>query len=335
MWLVFTFATTLIWGLAEIFYKKGNQAREKYSHLKTSIFVGLIMGIHAIIILLTQKLDFNPLNILIYIPVSLCYIVSMTCSYFGVKYLEESIADPIENTSGAIVPILCAVILHEYLNIWSVISVIVIVVGILGVGFLENNGSTDRKKKLGKKLAIWAFAMPFCYALLDATGTFLDIYYLDLDTTLLVGVTENTIENVANTCYELTFLFLAIIFMIFLAIKKVKLFSLDSNIESNEENSIETTNEEAVIEKPSFFQKIWLQHDKIIAAICETAGQFTYVFALSGNGAIASPIIGGGCVVTSLLLSRVFLKEKLTKKQYAFIFLILVGLIILAIIDGE
>lgn len=315
-----TILTMLLWGAAELFYKKGSHAKEKYSHLKTTIFVGLVMGIHAIIVLLTEDMNFNPVNMLIYIPVSLCYIVSMACSYFGIRFVEESIADPIENTSGAIVPILCAVILHETIDTWSIVAIVIIVIGVLGVGFLENSGKTDRKKILGKKLAIWAFAMPFCYALLDAVGTFLDIYYLDLETTLLVNVNEETIENVANTCYELTFLLLAIGLIIFLAIKKVKLFSI-----SEEEGE----------QKKNFFQQILVQKDKIIAALCETAGQFTYVFAMSENGAIASPMIGSGIVIVSLLLSRIFLKEKLTKLQYVFIILVIIGIVILSIVDGD
>ena len=76
------------------------------------------------------------------------------------------------------------------------------------------------------------------------------------------------------------------------------------------------------------------QKDKAIAAICETAGQLTYVYAMSGNGAIAAPIISCVCVV-SLLLSRIFLKEKLTKKQYIFITTIIIGVVMLGILEGE
>lgn len=336
MWLVFTIITTLLWGLAEIFYKKGNHAREKYSHLKTAIFVGLIMGIHAIIILLTQDINFKIVNLFIYIPVALCYIISMTCSYFGVRFIEESISDPIENTSGAIVPILCAVILHQHIQAWTVVAIVVIVVGILGVGFLENRGSTDRKKKLGKKLAIFAFAMPFCYALLDAVGTFLDIYYLDMETTLLVNVTEDTIENVANTCYELTFLFLALAAIVFLAFKRVKLFKIDDDKPAPLATAGDGSEVlQAAPVKANLVQTVMVQKYKILAAVCETAGQFTYIFALSGNGAIASPMIGAGCVIVSLTLSRIFLKEKLTKLQYAFILLLIIGIVIISIVEGD
>lgn len=303
MWLVFTLATTFIWGLAELFYKKGAREHEKYSHLKICVCVGAVMGIHAIFTLLTQDIGYNPVNLIKYLPVSLCYIISMALSYFGMRFIEESISDPIENTSGAICSLLCVVILGERLDPISIVAIGVIVIGILGIGFLENSGDTNRRKKLGKTLAIIAFAMPFCYALLDALGSFLDIYYLEMATSPLIDVTEATIEEVANTSYELTFAIVGIVLFIFMKIKNVK-FELKT------------------------------QGDKILAAICETAGQFTYVFAMSGNGAIAAPIISAVCVV-SLILSRIFLKEKLTKKQYMFIALIIIGILTLAIIEGE
>ncbi|MBQ0064129.1 MAG: DMT family transporter [Firmicutes bacterium] len=303
MWLFFTLATTLLWGVAELFYKKGARPDEKYSHLKICVCVGAVMGLHAIYTLCTQDIGYDPINLIRYLPVSLCYIVSMALSYFGMRFIEESISDPIENTSGAICSLMCVLFLGERIAPMSVLAIGVILIGILGVGFLENSGDTDRKKKLGKTLAIVAFAMPFCYALLDALGSFLDIYFLEMETTPLLHVTELTIEEVANTSYELTFALVGFVLFIFMMMKKVK-FNLPK------------------------------QGDKILAAVCETAGQFTYVYAMSGNGAIAAPIISSVCVV-SLVLSRIFLKEKLTRKQYLFIFLIIVGILTLAVIEGE
>ena len=300
-WLFFSIATALLWGTAELFYKKGALPNEKYSHLKICVCVGAVLGAHAIFTLLTQDIHYNPINLLIYLPVSLLYIVSMAFSYFGMRFLEESISDPIENTSGAICSLLCVILLKESLTPLSVIAIVVIVIGVLGVGFLENKGDTPRKKNLGKKLAIVAFCMPFVYALLDAFGSFVDIFYLDdFATTPLIGVTEDTIEDVANTSYELTFALFALGLFIFTKAKKVS------------------------------FGPIPQHRDKILAAVFETAGQFTYVYALSGNGAIAAPIISSVCVV-SLLLSRIFLKEKLSWKTYAFIAVVIVGILLLAV----
>ena len=300
-WLFFSIATALLWGAAELFYKKGALPDEKYSHLKICVCVGAVMGAHAVFTLLTQDINYNPVNLICYLPVSLLYIISMAFSYFGMRFLEESISDPIENTSGAICSLLCVVFLRESLTPLSVIAICTIVIGVLGVGFLENKGETARKKRLGKKLAIVAFCMPFVYALLDAFGSFVDIFYLDdIATTPLIGVTEDTIEDVANTSYELTFALFALALFIFMKAKKVK------------------------------FGPIPKHKDKILAAVFETAGQFTYVYALSGNGAIAAPIISSVCVV-SLLLSRIFLKEKLSWKTYAFIAVVIIGILLLAI----
>ena len=300
-WLFFSIATALLWGAAELFYKKGALPDEKYSHLKICVCVGAVMGAHAIFTLLTKDINYNPINLLCYLPVSLLYIISMAFSYFGMRFLEESISDPIENTSGAICSLLCVILLKESLTPLSIIAILIIVVGVLGVGFLENKGDTPRKKNLGKKLAIVAFCMPFVYALLDAFGSFVDIFYLDdFASTPLIGVTEDTIEDVANTSYELTFALFALGLFIFMKAKKVK------------------------------FGPIPKHKDKILAAVFETAGQFTYVYALSGNGAIAAPIISSVCIV-SLLLSRIFLKEKLTWKTYLFIAVVIIGILLLAV----
>lgn len=303
MWLIFTSATTLLWGLAELFYKKGASDTEKYSHLKVCVMVGVVMAIHAIFTLIIEDINYDFVNLLKYGPVSLCYILSMAFSFFGMRFIEESISDPIENTSGAMCSLLCVIFLGETIQGVSVIAILIILVGILGVGFLERKGDLARDKKYGKKLAIVAFAMPFCYAIIDAFGSFLDIFYLDTETSPMVGVTEENIELVANVSYELTFAICAIILIVFMQIRRVP------------------------FELPK-------QRDKLIAALCETAGQLTYVYAMSGNGAIAAPIISSVCVV-SLTLSRIFLKEKLTKKQYMFIAMIIVGILILAIVEGE
>ena len=303
MWLIFTLITTLLWGAAELFYKKGSHEERKYDHLRVCVLVGAVMGIHAILTLLTSDISYNPMNLIAYLPVSLCYIVSMACSFFGIRFIEESLADPIENTAGAMCSILCVIFLGEQISplVWCAIAVIV--VGIIGVGYTERSSEVDRTRKLGKKLAIVAFAMPFCYAFIDALGSFLDIFFLEMETSPLIGITEENIELVANISYELTFAIVGLILFIFMKCKKVP------------------------FELPK-------QKDKIIAAVCETAGQLTYVYAMSGNGAIAAPILSCVCVV-SLLLSRIFLKEKLTKKQYVFIGIIIVGILMLAVLEGE
>ena len=319
LWFFLIFST-LCWGLAEIFYKKGNVADEPYAHLKTTVFVGIFFGIYSLFILLTQDINIRylPANFVRYLPVALCYIVSMVCSYYGVRYIEESISDPIENTSCAFVPILCAVFMHEELSLKTVIAIIIVVVGILGVGFFDSQGKENRKRAFGKKLAIISIAMPFCYMLLDAIGTFLDIYYTDdASTSVLIGVTDKNLEHTANCCYEFTFFLVAIGILVFLKTKKVKLFSLAETEETGKEKNL--------------LQKIGGQHNKILAALFETGGQATYLFALSEGSGIAAVILGAGTVIVSFILSRFLLKEKLSVLQYAFIAIIFAGIISLSL----
>ncbi len=132
-------------------------------------------------------------------------------------------------------------------------------------------------------------------------GTFFDAYYLDsLETTPLINVTEETLENVANTSYELTFLICAILIFVFIRfIKKEKMGSKK-------------------------------QGERIGAAIFETLGQFTYVYALSGNGILAAGMISAYSIV-SVVLSRIFLKEKLNIKQYVVIIIVMIGIVLLGI----
>lgn len=316
MWL-FLIISTLAWGIAEIFYKLGNYQHEKYSHLKTTIFVGFFMGVYALVILFTQNIDLKtfPKYFLYYLPISLCYILSMTCSYFGVRFIEESIADPIENTSGAIVPILCAIFLHERFSGWEIAGIVVVFIGLICVGIFDKKGKEDRKYRLGKKLAVWAIAMPFCYMILDSIGTFLDIYYVEsLSNSILLNSSETIAAHTANCTYEFTFFIVAIILFIFLKIKGEKLFEVSS------ENS-----------GGNLLQKVCSQKWKILAAIFETIGQATYLFALSEGTGIAAVILGAGTVITSLILSKVFLKEKLNLPQYIFIAIIMTGIILLSL----
>ena len=303
MWLIFTLATTMLWGLAELFYKKGSREDAKYDHLRVCVMVGAVMGIHAVFTLVTSELSYDPVNLIAYLPVSACYILSMACSFFGIRFIEESLADPIENTAGAMCSVMCVVFLGESIApaVWFAIALTV--VGIIGVSYTERSAEVGRTQKLGRKLAIVAFAMPFCYAVIDALGSFLDIFFLDMATSPLVGVNEESIELVANVSYELTFAICGLVLFAFMKWKGVR-FDLPR------------------------------QGDKAAAAVCETAGQLTYVYAMSGNGAIAAPILSCVCVV-SLLLSRIFLKEKLTRKQYLFIGIIIVGILMLAVLEGE
>lgn len=306
MWFIFALVTLLSWGIADLFYKKGANEKDKYSHLKTSMIVGLVMGIHAICMLIFTDMNYDFTNILIYLPVSLMYILSMTIGYFGLRYLELSLSSPIQNSSGAVTCLLCLIFLHETLDTISAVAVICIFIGIFLLGVLEKSKQKEFENVNSKKYKIGfvAFMVPIFYCIIDALGTFFDAYYLEsLEQTPLINVTEATLENVANTSYELTFLICAILIFIFLKfIKKEKIIITE-------------------------------QKSRVGAAIFETLGQFTYVYALSGSSVVAASMISAYSIV-SIILSRIFLKETLNKKQYAVIALVMLGIVLLGI-TGE
>jgi drug/metabolite transporter (DMT)-like permease len=296
MWFVFTLITFLCWGIADLFYKLGN--KEEYSHIKTGIIVGLVMGIHAIIYLIVKDVDINIMDLLKYLPVSFFYISSMVIGYKGLRYLELSISSPIQNTSGVITSILLVIFFKETLNIPTIISFILIFIGIFILSLVEvkeNKKKREeyRKNNTKKKVIVLTILFPLVYCLLDGAGTFLDGIYLDKK--------ELINEDTALVAYEFTFLIYGIISYIYLKIKHVSL-------------------------------NLFKEKSKISAAIFETAGQFFYVFAMSGNATISATVVGSYCIL-SLLLSRIFLKEKLSFIEYVAIFLVIIGIVILSFLD--
>ncbi len=321
MWFVYALLTMLMWGTADLFYKKGADDTERFSHLKTSIMVGLVMGVHAIFTLIFSGIDYDFTNLLIYLPVSAMYILSMTVGYFGLRYLDLSISSPIQNSSGIVVTLLCFVILGQRIELsdptaspwlhvlfkWGTIGAIILISGsVVALGFLEKRQENIRINEGEKKYRIGfiAFFMPIFYCIIDALGTFLDAYYLDdINTTLLVGVTEDNFEDVANISYELTFFIVAIVLFIFVRFIK----------------------KEKIVPKK--------QGARLGAAIFETAGQFVYVRAMSGNAIIAAPMVAAYSII-SIILSRIFLKEKLPWSQYVAVAAIMIGIIILGIFEG-
>ena len=69
--------TTLSWGTADLFYKKGSDSNDKYSHVKIGIMVGIVMGIHGVIYMLTKGISFDPFDLVKYLPVS--FSISYLC----------------------------------------------------------------------------------------------------------------------------------------------------------------------------------------------------------------------------------------------------------------
>jgi drug/metabolite transporter (DMT)-like permease len=294
MWFLFAIVSVLAWGTADLFYKKGSDPKDKYSYLKIVIMVGAVMGIHAVYVMLTSGVVYNPSNMITYLPVSALYILSMAVGYAGLRFLELSISSPVQNSSGAISGLLTFIFLGQSMTGLQFFAVGLITIGVILLSVFEqrfaeaerkeNKAMVDRKYKYG---AI-ALLFPLGYALIDSLGTFADAWVFD----------RGMDEMQANISYELTWLIVAVVAWIYLVWIKKETFALRD------------------------------QKDRGLAAIFETLGQFFYVFAISANAVIVAPLISSYSMV-SVILSRIFLKEKLTAKQYAVIAMIMVGIFIL------
>src|SRR5699024_11431368 len=79
--------------------------------------VGLAMGIHATIYGLAKGVDFELFDMILYLPVSAMYIISMTIGYVGLRYIELSIAAPVQNSSGAMSAILLFIFFPRELSL--------------------------------------------------------------------------------------------------------------------------------------------------------------------------------------------------------------------------
>lgn len=112
----------------------------------------------------------------------------------------------------------------------------------------------------------------------------------------IISRTVEDYEASANVAYELTFLLAAVVCFVYVVLIK----------------------RDRLVPK--------MEAPKYLGAVCETAGQFAYIYAIADTEhlAMSAPIIASYCAA-SVLWSRIFLKEKLSWKHYAMIALIVAG----------
>ena len=294
MWFIFSLITIFFWGGSDLFSKKGTDPKDKYSHWRLVIMVGAAMGLHAFCYIAITGVAYSPFSIIRYFPVAFLYILAMVLGYAGLRYIELSVSSPICNSSGAVAALLCFFVLGQRISGAQFAAVSLICGGILLLSYLQKRQERILRAEQGIEeprkymVGLIAILFPILYCFIDGLGSFMDAYYL-----------ENLMDEAeANLSFEFTFLLIALIGFIYL--KRVR--------------------------KQKFPQKS--EKTFTLAALCETAGQFTYVYALADNAIVAAPMISSYCIF-SVLLSRIFLKEKLSRRQYAAILMVMIGIAIL------
>src|SRR5699024_5899706 len=106
MWFIFSLLTAFAWGAANLFYKKGSKTEHRQSHSKIVTMVDVTIVILVFLYMIIKVVDFILFDIIRYLPVSAMYILSMTIGYFGLRYIELSIAAAVQNSAGAVSAIL-------------------------------------------------------------------------------------------------------------------------------------------------------------------------------------------------------------------------------------
>ena len=301
MWFWLALIALFCWSGSDLFSKIGcRDASDKYSHLKMVMAVGVVMGLHAGFEVFVNGVEINFGIILTYLPVSLLYILSMALGYLGLRYIELSVSSPICNSSGALVAVLTFIFvgLDDYSPL-ALFAVALVCVGAIGLGVVDSTEDAELRAARQQE-GNYKYAKSWLALALPVAYCVLDAAGTFADNRVL----ETLNEDSANVAYELTFLFAAVVCFVYTV----------------------------VIKKDRLIPK--MEAPKYIGAVCETAGQFAYIYAIADTEhlAMSAPIISSYCAA-SVLWSRIFLREKLSWKHYAMILLIVAGIAIMGVFD--
>ena len=311
-WLLLIFSCIILWGITDILYKKSSDYNDPLSQYKAFVWIGMVMGLAgAIMAICSDTLRDSIMMVkdnLYLIPLCIFYALAMFFGLLGAKHLDASVVSPLENIDGAITAIILYMFFFltgrshvtDSIGIMDIIGTVAITTGVIFLGIQEHklskqemNLEEDKKKH---RLGALALIFPIIYNLVDAVSM------------VAVGITvseetEVAIPDIDFFIFEsLGFLVVAICMWLYMLIAKKY--------------------------KYNPFKKKELV--RCGAATSETLGTMTYIFAVAGNPILTAPITSSYCLVT-VVLARIFLKERLTKKQYLSVAFVIVGIVLLGI----
>ena len=312
IWLILTLSCIILWGTTDILLKESLQCSDSLSHFKTFVWIGLIAASSCVVVAFCS--DTLPDSIraltdnLYLIPVTVFYVVAMFFGLLGAKHLDASVVSPLENIDGAITAIILYLFFFltgrshvtDSIGIMDIIGTVAITMGVILLGIQEHklskqeiNLEEDKKKH---RLGALALLFPIAYNLADAVSM--------VATGITVsGEAEVEIPEIDFFFFEcFGFLVISIFVWLYMLIAKKHVYNP--------------------------FNKAELP--RIGAATCETMGTLTFVFAVGINPILTAPITSSYCLVT-IVLARIFLKERLTRNQYLSLALLVVGIALLGV----
>ena len=311
-WLILTFSCILLWGITDILLKKSLDYSDSLSQYKTFIWIGLVAALSGAVAAFCSDTLLDSIRMLtdnLYlIPVTVFYVVAMFFGLLGAKHLDASVVSPLENIDGAITAIILYIFfaftgrshVTDRIGIVDIIGTVAITMGVILLGIQEQklskqemNLDEDKKKH---RLGALALLFPIAYNLADAASM------------VAMGVTvsgeaEVSIPDIDFFFFEcFGFFVIAIVVWLYMLIAKKYVYNP--------------------------FKKTELS--RLGAAACETLGTLTFTVAVGISPILTAPIASSYCFVT-IILARIFLKERLTRKQYLSVAFVVAGIALLGI----
>lgn len=311
-WLLLTLSCIILWGVTDILYKKSSNYNDPLSQYKTFVWIGIVMAPAGVIMAICSDTLLDSIMMvkdnLYLIPLCVFYAIALFFGLLGAKHLDASVVSPLENIDGA----MAAIILYFFflftgrshitdsIGVVEMIATLSIVVGVVLLGIQEQTLSKQEahlsENKKRHRLGALALIFPIVYNLVDAVSM------------VAVGITVSEETDVAIPDIDffifesLGFVVVAIcVWFYMLIIKKYKYNPFKK--------------EELV---------------RCGAATGETFGTMAFTFAVGISPILTAPITSSYCFVT-IVLARIFLKERLTKKQYLSLAFLVVGIALLGV----
>ena len=318
-WFILILACIILWGIADILYKVSLDYNDHLSHYKSFVWIGIIMVLAGCIMstwsnTLLDSFKMVKNDALHLVPLYFAHAIALFIGLQGIKHLCASVIAPLENIDGAIATII--IYFHYWLTdyihpsygtgIMNVIATVSIIIGVILLGRQEQalmrqeaHLPEERKKH---RLGALALFFPIIYNLVDGF-LIAEINGINGNSGIVTQGAEGSIPAIDFFIFE-CFAFAVVAIGVWLYMLIVKKHAYNP-----------------------------FQDEELIrsgAAIGETGGAMTFLFASAINPRLTAPVVSLYCLVT-IVLARIFLKERLTKKQYLSLAFVIAGIALLGI----
>ena len=317
VWLILILACIILWGVADILYKVSLDYNDHLSHYKSFVWIGIIMALAGCIMstwsnTLLDSFKMIKNDVLYLVPLYFAHAIALFIGLQGLKHLSASVVAPLENIDGAIATIIIYFyyLLTDYIHpsygigIMNVIASVSIIIGVILLGKQEQalmkqeaHLSEENKKH---RLGALALFFPIIYNLVDGF-LIAEINGINGNSGIVTQGAEVSIPAIDFFIFECAgFAIVAVFVWLYMLIVKKYAYN-------------------------PFQEEEFIRSG---AAIGETGGAMTFLFASAINPRLTAPVVSLYCLVT-IILARIFLKERLTKKQYLSLAFVIAGIALL------